>query len=84
MVSLRHTYEQGSNRIELQCFRPTDHTPFFCGNTGAIKIEDAIKRWGGETQLEDIRVRCSRCGSNERVKKITILYLTNPDPIPRF
>lgn len=72
MVSLRHAYEQGSNRIELRCMRPTDRTPFFCGKSGEIKIEDAIKRWGGETQLEDIRVRCSRCGSNERVSKMGV------------
>jgi hypothetical protein len=63
MVSLRHTYEQGSLRIAFYCVRPTPYG--VCNNRSEISIETALKRWGPETHLGEIRARCSRCGSNE-------------------
>lgn len=63
MASLKHVYEQGSLRIAFYCVRPTPNGA--CNNRSVISIEDALKRWGADTHLGDIRARCSRCGSNE-------------------
>ena len=58
MVSLTQTYEQGSLRVAFYCIRPG-----VCDHVGKIDIESAIKRWGGDKQLDQIPARCSRCGS---------------------
>lgn len=61
-ITLKQAYEQGSQRIAFYCMRPE-----YCSHVGKIDIGIAIKRWGGERQLDQIPARCSRCGSKEFV-----------------
>ncbi len=68
MVSLKHTYEQGSLRLAFYCRRPTPNG--VCNNVGKVSIETARKRWGDEKHLDEIRARCSRCGSDEFVNVV--------------
>ena len=60
-ISLKQAYEQGSLRIAFYCVRPG------CSQVGKVEIADAIKRWGADRALNEIRARCSRCDSSEFV-----------------
>ena len=62
MVSLKQAYEQGSLRIAFYCVRPG-----VCDHVGKVSIEEALRRWGGQMRLDQIRARCSRCGSADFV-----------------
>jgi ribosomal protein S27AE len=63
-ITIKQAYEQGSLRLVFTCARP-DVRPggALCGQVGKIDIEIALASWGGERRLDQIRARCSRCGS---------------------
>lgn len=67
-ITLKQAYEQGSIRIEFQCFRPIERAPNgLCGKTGSMSMETAIRRWGGSRLLDTLPARCSRCHSTDFV-----------------
>jgi hypothetical protein len=67
-ITIKQAYEQGSLRLVFSCSRP-DVRPggALCGQIGKIDIELALASWGGERRLDQIRARCSRCGSRDFV-----------------
>jgi hypothetical protein len=67
-ITIKQAQEQGSLRLVLSCSRP-DVRPggALCGQVGKVDIELAVASWGGERPLDQIRARCSRCGSRDFV-----------------
>ena len=66
--TLQQQYEQGSTRLLFRCFRP-DVRPFGkrCDQSSRMEIDVAIRRWGKDRRIDEIRAMCSRCGSREFV-----------------
>jgi DNA-directed RNA polymerase subunit RPC12/RpoP len=56
VVPLSHHVAEGIG-IWLTCLR--------CGRSAAVAVELAIARWGPEATLDDVRGRCTACGSRE-------------------
>jgi len=68
-ITLKQAFEQGTLKLVFSCSRP-DVRPSdaLCNQRGEVSIQVAIGTWGEERRLDQIRARCSRCGSADFVE----------------
>lgn len=68
-ITIKQAYEQGSLRFSFSCRRPIAREGWngWCNHIGKVGIQTAMRRWGEDCRLDQMRARCSKCGSSEFV-----------------
>lgn len=66
-ISLAQCIRQGHSAVTIWCVSPGKGAPYgggpnVCGHKREFPINEAIRLFGLETSLSDLRVRCTVCG----------------------
>ena len=66
-ISLAQCIKQGNFTVTICCVSPGERAPYgggpnVCGHKRELPIDEAIRLFGLETSLSDLRVRCTVCG----------------------
>lgn len=62
--SIAECVSAGATGLLFHCLATPTYAPVatVCHHSGKMPIADAIARWGEGCRLQEVRVRCSKCG----------------------
>lgn len=62
-ITLAQAKAQGGFALIFYC----QNLAAYCSNSGEMRLDAAIARWGGTLRLDQVPARCTRCGERRFV-----------------
>jgi hypothetical protein len=58
-IMIAQGQQSGATALSFYCEKA------LCHGAGEMRIDEALKRWGGDRHIDTLPVYCARCGSRE-------------------